>query len=93
MFVSLYADFLKIVPEYLSHDYCNITECGRKSVVDEIMSGKPSAEPLDNKVYLFAHKATHSQILALTGKLSMPDTRIEPPEMPRRRREKWDILG
>jgi hypothetical protein len=73
---------------------CNQSlECGRKSVVDEIMSGKSSADPANNKVYLFAHKATHTQILALTGKLSMPDPRVEPPEMPRRQRDKWDILG
>ena len=68
-------------------------ECGRVSKVDEIISGKPIGPGEDNKVYLFAHKANHTQILALTGKLAMPDVRVQPPNVPRRKRDPDDIIG
>ena len=58
-------------------------ECGRKAVVDSIMTGEGPPE----KVYLFPVGANHTQILAMTGKLSMPDARIEPPFIPKGR--KW----
>lgn len=47
----------------------------------------------DNKVYLFPEKASHTQCLVITGNLSMPDTRIPPPDVPRRRRDPDDIIG
>ena len=69
-------------------------ECGRISKVDEIISNKPLPPGRqEEKVYLFPNKANHTQILALTGKLSMPDVRKPPPDVPRRRRDPDDIIG
>ena len=39
------------------------------------------------KDYLYPQKATHSQILAMTGSLKAPDPNIVPPLIPRGR--KW----
>ena len=69
-------------------------ECGRVSKVDEIISNKPLPPGRqEEKVYLFPQKANHTQILALTGKLSMPDVRKPPPDIPRRKRDPNDIIG
>jgi hypothetical protein len=64
-------------------------ESGRKAVVNEIMTGKAP----ESKVYLFPFKATHTQILAMTGTLKSPDANIIPPEVPRGRRWLGENLG
>jgi hypothetical protein len=64
-------------------------EMGRQAVVNDIISGKAK----ESKVYLFPHKATHTQILAMTGKLAMPSVDAPPPEVPRERRWLGDAIG
>lgn len=68
-------------------------DCGTKARVDEIITNKPLPPGADNKVYLFPEKASHTQCLVITGNLSMPDPRIPPPDVPRRRRDPDDIIG
>ena len=58
-------------------------ECGRKASVDAIITG--TAKP--SKVYLFADKISHNQVLAMTGTNAMPNPHKEPPFVPRGR--KW----
>ena len=61
-------------------------EVGRKAQVNEIMTGKA---PMP-KVELFAQKMTHTQCLALTGKLAAPSPFIPvPDEVIARKGKKW----
>ena len=64
-------------------------EMGRKASVDEIMTGTAP----EGKTYLFPQGATHTQILAQTGALAMPDARVEPPFMPKPRKWLGDDKG
>lgn len=43
--------------------------------------------------YLYPQKATHVQILAMTGKLKAPDPNIIPPEVPRTKKWLGDDAG
>eukprot|EP01038_Epipyxis_sp_PR26KG_P007000 gene7000-9565_t len=58
-------------------------EVGRVAVVNQILSGNA---PI-SKDYIFPQKATHTQILAMTGKLKAPDASYVPPPMPKGK--KW----
>lgn len=61
-------------------------EIGRKAQVNEIMTGKA---PMP-KVELFAQKMTHTQCLALTGKLAAPSPHIPvPDDVIQRKGKKW----
>lgn len=58
-------------------------ESGRIAVVDKVIAGTaPMPKPI-----LFPQKATHVQVLALTGNLKAPDANILPPRLPRPK--KW----
>ena len=57
----------------------NNREIGRKAVVNEVMNGT-GAIP---KNLLFPQKATHMQILAMTGSLCMPDANTVPARITR----------
>lgn len=64
-------------------------EAGRKAVVNKIIDGTaPMPKPL-----LFPQKATHTQILALTGTLKAPDARIVPPRIERGKKWLGDGVG
>ena len=45
------------------------------------------------KDILYPQKASHQQVLALTGALKMPNPHIEPPEVPRRKKWLGDDAG
>lgn len=55
-----------------------------KAIVSDIIEGKGK----DEKEFLFPKGASHNQILALTGTLSMPNPNTIPPEVPNRGK-KW----
>jgi hypothetical protein len=64
-------------------------EVGRKAVVNKIIDGTaPMPKPL-----LFPQKATHTQILALSGTLKAPDARIVPPRIDRGKKWLGDGVG
>jgi hypothetical protein len=58
-------------------------ETGRKAVLNDVLAG---TGPIP-KGFLFPQKATHTQILALTGTLKAPDASIVPPRVARGK--KW----
>ncbi|KAJ1431023.1 hypothetical protein B484DRAFT_448534 [Ochromonadaceae sp. CCMP2298] len=58
-------------------------ETGRKAVLNDVLAG---TGPIP-KTYLFPQKASHTQVLALTGKLKAPDASILPPRVARGK--KW----
>ena len=64
-------------------------EMGRKASVDGIIVGE---SPMP-KEYLFAQGQSHTAILAQTGSLHMPDSRIEPPYIPKGRKWVSDGVG
>jgi hypothetical protein len=49
--------------------------------------------PVPSKTFLFPHKASHEQILALTGTLKAPNPHILPPEIPRTKKWRGDGEG
>jgi hypothetical protein len=53
---------------------------------------KGSAAP-PTKDYIFPQKATHVQILAMTGTLKAPNPHIIPPEVPRAKKWHGDGVG
>lgn len=64
-------------------------EVGRKAVVNKIIDGTaPNPKP-----FLFPQKATHTQILALTGTLKAPDARNLPPKVERGKKWLGDGVG
>lgn len=64
-------------------------EMGRVSTVTKIMDG---TAPL-TKEAIFPQKATHTQCLAMTGKLKAPDASIVPPRMPTGKKWMGDGVG
>lgn len=62
---------------------------GQKAQIKEIFEGT-AAIP---KNQLFPQKATHLQVLALTGALKMPDANTLPPDVPARKRWLGDNVG
>ena len=64
-------------------------EVGRKAVVNKLIDGTaPMPKP-----WLFPQKATHTQILAMTGTLKAPDARIIPPRIERGKKWLGDGVG
>eukprot|EP01040_Poterioochromonas_malhamensis_P002152 gene2152-2293_t len=64
-------------------------EIGRKAVVNQILSG---SGPL-TKSPIFPQKASHEQILAITGTLHAPNPFLIPPEVPRPKKWRGDGEG
>ena len=62
---------------------------GQKAQIKQIFEGT-AAVP---KHQLFPQKATHLQVLALTGALKMPDANKLPPDVPARKRWLGDNVG
>mmetsp|Transcript_23045 Transcript_23045/g.38590 ORF Transcript_23045/g.38590 Transcript_23045/m.38590 type:complete len:192 (+) Transcript_23045:133-708(+) len=64
-------------------------ETGRVAVLNDVLAG---TGPMP-KTYLFPQKATHTQILALTGTLKAPDANIVPPRVERGKKWLGDGVG
>lgn len=64
-------------------------EIGRVSAVDGILSGK--APPSVDRI--FPQKASHTQVLAITGTLKAPNANIQPPTVPRPKKWMGDDAG
>jgi len=60
-------------------------EVGRTAVVDKVFNG--GAENNNIREMIFPQKATHNQVLAITGMLKAPDANKLPPSVPKTR--KW----
>lgn len=65
-------------------------EMGRISEVDSIVVGRGSVGAKDP---IFPQKATHNQILGMTGKLSAPSANTQPPAVKRTKKWLGDGLG
>lgn len=68
-------------------------EVGRVAIVNEVLKGTGAGHGPPVIDHIFPQKASHNQILAMTGTLKAPNPHIIPPEVPRSKKWHGDGIG